>query len=183
MRALEEPSMHHHMHNHHTHHHHHHHWNTTTNSYTPKDPRAMIIAAAASSVFAVAFCTVFITIVVVFGRMGESPMPLFMFFPFLIVPLLIIGGTIFNLIRTIRLANNMKANPDQTVQSEQEPPHAYEAEGQDHRFDFNQNDDVADKPRSAEEKANDMIVCPHCGFINMPGTKFCAQCGTNLADK
>lgn len=45
-------------------------------------------------------------------------------------------------------------------------------------------DDIAKQIEAAnEEYARSILTCAVCGKVNVPGTKFCAECGTKLGEK
>ncbi len=172
--------MHHHHHHHNFHHHMHH--MSHVQPGTPSSPRAMIVSAAVMSLISVIFCTVFIAIALSMGL--NSSFPIYFFLPFFIVPVLIIAGSIWNLVRTIRIAKAMEKNgATSPAESPVEPPHEFANEGQDHRFDYDHDDGLEVRERSPEEKAEDPIVCRKCGFINPPGSKVCNQCAANLDEQ
>ena len=148
----------------HRHHHFHHH--STDFGNAPSNSSITIIGGVIGSLISVLFCSFFVIMICVFA-IPRSSFPIYVFIPFFIAPVIIVGASIFNLIRTIRIAKGMKSDKGS------------------HEIAENDASSNAAAPIGKEQtdKTQSNIVCHRCGYINPPESTFCNQCGSNLREK
>ena len=86
-------------------HHHHHHSNIPTGSdvVARGNPKLTIVIASITCTLAFSFCIFFIIAALVIVRVQETPWP-FMLIPFIAIPVIIMGISVFILVKTIQNA-------------------------------------------------------------------------------
>ena len=148
------------------HHHHRFHQHSTDFGSAPSNSSTTIIGGVIGSLISVLFCSFFVIMLCVFA-IPRSSFPIYVFIPFFIAPVIIVGASIFNLIRTIRIAKGMKSDKGS------------------HEIVENDASSNAAAPIGKEQTdtTHSNIVCHRCGYINPPESTFCNQCGSNLREK